>query len=461
MRKQQRMLGIDTVFSNYDESCLVQDSFLSHTSFFDYDAVIFNTQNIVRNYMTNSHKTRENKICLSQANSIKIREDYQRMRQQITDYLRSGKNVFILMGHNENCYIAQAETNYLGRNEEVYRKLDMYSFLPVHIVETYSYGRGMQFCCGSPYKEFFEAITECTGYSVHYTVQEEPTTPLAKIKGGEKIVSSVIECAEGKLVFLPQPDFSIPGYVQHYWKKYTKLFLDSLFELDARLRAPKEEVFMPAWVEKISILDEAKHIDTFNQIMNNITELEQKLQEEKEMIRHIQNYKSLITSSGVALEEITKQVLSELGFNLSDTEPGRDDIIAKYKDIDIVAEIKGIKNSAAEKQAAQLEKWASIFLEKNERVPKPILIVNGYCKTPLQERTDPVFPEQMIPYSTSRNHALLTTTKLLCLYIEIKTNPSVKEERIRELLETVGVYKRYDDISSYIKVMNETGETND
>lgn len=460
MRKQQRMLGIDTDFSNYDESCLVQDSFLSHTSFFDYDAVIFNTQNIVRNYMTNSHKTRENKVCLSQANSIKICEDYQRMQQQIIDYLRSGKNVFILMGHNENRCIIREETNCFGRNELGQYEFDMYSFLPVPVVETYSYGRDMQFCCGSPYKEFFEAITEFTGYSVHYTVQEEPTTPLAKIKGGEKIVSSVIECADGKLIFLPQPNLTTSNDVQRYWEKNTKLFLDSLFELDARLHTPKE-VVMPAWVEKISILDEAKHIDTFNQIMNNITELEQKVQEEKEMIRHIQNYKSLITSRGVALEEITKQVLSELGFKLSDTEPGRDDIIAKYKDIDIVAEIKGIKNSAAEKHAAQLEKWASTFLEKNERVPKPILIVNGYCETPLQERTDPVFPEQMIPYSTRRNHALLTTTKLLCLYIEIKTNPSVKEERIRELLETVGVYKRYDDISSYIKFVNETGETND
>lgn len=459
MGKQQRMLGIDTLFSNFDRSYFVQDSFLSHTSFFDYDAVIFNTQKIIKHYTTDNNGTFNNKTYLSLSNTIRINEDYQRMKQGIIDYLQSGKNIYLLMGHNEKCYITKMVKNYLGQTERLPYEFNMFSFLPITIIETHSYGKEMQLCCKSPYKEFFEAIANFSGYAVHYTTQENATT-LATIKDSENIVSSVIEFNGGKIICLPQPNFITRNTAQDYWKDYSISFLDSLFELNARLQAP-ETVVMPAWAENILILDEANHIAAKNQIINDIAESERKLNEEEEILHHIQNYKKLIFTQGTALEEIIKQVFSELGFVLFDTEPGKADIIAKYNDVDIVVEIKGLNKSASQQNDAQLEKWVAEFVIKNEHPPKAILIVNGYCETPLPERTEPVFPDQMIPLSTAWNHALLSTTQLLCLYIEIKNNPSVKEDRIKELLETVGVYQRYDDISQYIKCVNETGETND
>ncbi len=457
MGKQQRMLGIDTLFSNFDRSSFIQDSFLSHTSFFDYDAVILNTHNVIRHYTSDNNYTHENKICLSPKNTIRICEDYYRMEQQIIDYLQSGKNIFLLMGHNEKCYITKKERNYLGRTELVPYEFNIYSFLPITIEETYSYGTEIQVCCNSPYKEFFEEIAKFTGYTVYYSIQETETT-LAKIKDSEKIVSSIIEFNGGKIICLPQPNFTSHNIALNYWKDYTNPFLDSLFELNARLQ-PQEAEALPAWADNFLILDEANHLNAKKQIMNNLAELQRKLNEEEKLLGHIQKYKQLLTASGTTLEEITKQVLCELGFALCDTEPGRADIIAKYNECDIVAEIKGIKKSASEKQSAQLEKWASEFLIKNNRKSKPLLIVNGYCKTPLQDRTEPVFTTQMLPLSIARNHALVTTTQLLCLYIEIQTNPSVKEDRIKELLETVGVYERYKNIYDYIKLADETGES--
>ena len=134
-----------------------------------------------------------------------------------------------------------------------------------------------------------------------------------------------------------------------------------------------------------------------------------------------------------------------------ETEKGRSDIIAKYKDIDIVAEIKGVSKSAAEKHAAQLEKWVSQFIEENGKEPKALLIVNGFCEIPVQERHESVFPNQMLSYSTVRNHILISTTQLLCLYIDIKLNNSCLEEKIEELLSTVGVYKKYENINEFLK----------
>jgi hypothetical protein len=114
-------------------------------------------------------------------------------------------------------------------------------------------------------------------------------------------------------------------------------------------------------------------------------------------------------------------------------------------------EIKGVTKSAAEKNAAQLEKWVSTFIEKEERIPKPLLIVNAFCNIPLEQRTEDIFPNQMLSYSTSRNHCLISTTQLLCLFIEISQNPDCKDERINELLTTVGVYNRYSDYTQFIK----------
>ena len=162
------------------------------------------------------------------------------------------------------------------------------------------------------------------------------------------------------------------------------------------------------------------------------------------------------------MEEVVQETLQEIGFTLSEAEVGRSDIIASYNGTDIVAEIKGVSKSAAEKHAAQLEKWVAQFIEEKEHAPKPLLIVNGYSDTPLVERVEDVFPNQMLKYCAARGHALITTTQLLCLYIEIKKNPTCAEERITELLSCVGKYQRYLDYNNYIKlVQNEETENNE
>ena len=151
------------------------------------------------------------------------------------------------------------------------------------------------------------------------------------------------------------------------------------------------------------------------------------------------------------MEDIVKQVLDELGFLILETERGRSDIIAKYNEYDVVAEVKGLTKSAGERNAAQLEKWASIFYDKNDRKAKAMLIVNGYCDLPIDERTESVFPDQMISYSIAREHCLLSTTQLFCLFIDVSKNPECKEERINELLSTIGVYDRYKNPFDYIE----------
>lgn len=287
-------------------------------------------------------------------------------------------------------------------------------------------------------------------HASYFSVAENSTI-LGKIKGTDKVVAAVIPYGSGKIVLLPQIYEEEEYKTEDVWKENGKKYLDSLFELNRRLKITDEEMDLPGWAQNIYILDEKVKLKKQNTIENKIAKLEKELDKERIAVQEVQKYKLLLTSSGTTLEEIVKQVLDELGFTILEAEKGRSDIIAKYGEVAIVAEIKGVTKSAAEKHAAQLEKWVAQYIEENEVSPKGMLIVNGFCDMPLNERLEDVFPQQMLKYCVSRGHVLLTSTQLLCLYIEVCKNPICKEERITELLSCVGKYERYREIKDYLK----------
>ena len=217
--------------------------------------------------------------------------------------------------------------------------------------------------------------------------------------------------------------------------------------------ACEDSYSLPLWADGIKILDEEDQEKKLEQDLKKLENIKAEIEKRETLINKIRRKKILLTASGTMLEEVVKETLQEIGFSLHEAEIGRSDIIASYKGIGVVAEIKGVSKSAAEKHAAQLEKWVAQFMEEKEHSPKALLIVNGYCDTPLSERTEEVFPDQMLPYCKARGHALITTTQLLCLYIEIKTNPTCAKERIMELLSCVGKYSRYLDYKKYLRLI--------
>lgn len=350
-------------------------------------------------------------------------------------------------------YTGEKQYSGTGRNARqtnIVREFNAYSFLPIKLNVTEVVGERIDICCSSPYRDFFTNTRTCYYYASYFSVAENSTI-LGKIKGTDKVVAAVIPYGSGKIVLLPQIYEEEEYKTEDVWKENGKKYLDSLFELNRRLKITDEEMDLPGWAQNIYILDEKVKLKKQNTIENKIAKLEKELDKERIAVQEVQKYKLLLTSSGTTLEEIVKQVLDELGFTILEAEKGRSDIIAKYGEVAIVAEIKGVTKSAAEKHAAQLEKWVAQYIEENEVSPKGMLIVNGFCDMPLNERLEDVFPQQMLKYCVSRGHVLLTSTQLLCLYIEVCKNPICKEERITELLSCVGKYERYRETKDYLK----------
>lgn len=449
----RKILGLNTAFADLEYDGFHENQFSASISLLDYDAVVIDVGFLVENSYGTDSRTYENKALLSDYASHQIVEDFSIIREQIIELLKQGRNLFLLMGKNEDCYIYTGKKEFSGtgknaRQTNIIRAFDTYSFLPIAIEVTHVYGREISICCNSPYRDFLKQTADSSQYASYFSSREQSTV-LARIKGTDKVIAAVIPYEKGKIICLPQPFYEDEYTKPEYWEEYGKQYLDSLFELNEQLNISDEDFTLPEWAKGMCILGEKGEIAKQTEIEKAIEDLQAKFIDQKHYIEEIQKYKLLLTASGGLLEEITKKVLDELGFSILDTEKGRSDIIAKYGDIGIVAEIKGVSKSAAEKHAAQLEKWVSQYIEENEDSPKALLIVNGFCDIPVAERTEEVFPHQMLKYCEARGHTLITTTQLLCLYIESRRNPTCKDDRVNELLSCVGRYERYHDICEY------------
>ena len=459
MNYKKKIVGINTCFEEVNYQGFEEFEFGTNVSLLDYDAVVIYADNIAYAY-TNSGRAiehYENKLLLSNSASHQIVEDFKLLNKQLQEMLNVGKNIYVFMGKNESCFIYTGEKKYSGtgkntRTTNIVAPFDTYGFLPISIKPTHIVGENISCCCNQPYIDFFKQTKQALYYSSIFQIPD--SLPLARVSGTQNQVSATYKYGNGNIVFLP--DFYCEEKYEKdiEWKKKGEKILSALFELDAK-NSFDDELVLPKWTEKFSILDEDAIKDKLRDDRVKLQRLTTKIEKEEQNLLNVQRYKSILTASGDQLETIVKEVLCKLGFEMLEVEKGRSDIIARYFNIDIVAEIKGVTKSAAEKHAAQLEKWVAQFIEENERTPKALLIVNGFCDTPILERSEEVFPEQMMKYCCARGHILISTTQLLCLFIEVMQNPSCEKERINELLSSVGRYFKYDQIANYINFDND------
>ncbi len=456
MNNTQKILGINTFFGSIKYEGFVNDDFRSSTSFMDYDAVVIDTSYLAQEYGEDYPKTFQGKRMISKDESYKMTEEFAKIRAQIVEFLKQGKNVFVLMSTNENCFVHTGKTEYSGagknaRATNIVSEFDVFSFLPINMNPSMVSGEKFDIVCQPPFSTFFQATKDMLYYDAYFEAPKNVT--LLTLPNSEKAISAFYEHEKGKIIILPYPYDEGCFESEKEWKKSGKKYLSALFELNNALNSCADSYVLPLWSNDIKILNEEVEEGNLEKDIKKLHDIETKIEKRKDIIKKIKNKKMLLTASGTPLEEVVNETLQAIGFTMRQAEKGRSDIIASYNEVDVVAEIKGVSKSAAEKHAAQLEKWVSQYIEDNDHAPKPLLIVNGYCDTPLTKRTENVFPEQMIKYCEARGHALITTTQLLCLYIEINDNPDCATERIAEMLSCVGRYQRYQDFENYLKIL--------
>ena len=440
----------DNVLENFDEY-----EFRTNMSLFDYDAVILSTYCITSNYeheTTNSYNKTPRKyqgiIVLNEDDSFNIVREFQCMKKQLQDMLEIGKNIFVILEKNEKRYIYNGEKEVSGSGKNATRtsyiqEMDENGFLPVDVKLESLLGEVTQVVAKEEYKDFYDSVREL--YLYQQIIKEPRGEVDVVIPGTSNAVAMHMKYGKGSIVFIPRP-YEEEEYVDEKDAREKPLyFLKQILTLDEKLSSRSQNSELPKWAKKIILFDEKKYIEKNEAIDKKIEKLMEEKNKNSKVLNEISEYKYLITETGSSLENIVRKVLIELGFKLEEVEANRTDIIGKYKEISVVFEIKGLTKSAGERNAAQLEKWISEYYVKTGINPKGVLLVNAFRNKPLAERTELVFPEQMLKFSTSREHCLISSTQFLCLLIECKTNKKNKDKIIREFLETIGVYDKYDE----------------
>jgi hypothetical protein len=429
--------------------------FRSPVSFFDFDMVILSPSGIFAEYEIDIlNPTYLGCKVLRESESQKIVNDISRRRSEISELVKLGRAVVLILPTPEKCYYATGQTTYSGSGKskvatKMVNELNLFSIIPLKDFATVeAEGKSIEFRGAEPFKTYWDKMKDYHYYAGYFSL------PLGKpflfIKGTTKAVATWIPTDKG--VFLVIPSFYGPeSYkTQKDYIGFCSLFIDAITNLISELNKSTGDYSLPAWATFYFLPGEKEQREELKSQESQLQTLVSQISHSKDRLAMTEKYKLLLGGSGRALEVQVAAVLREIGFLVEPGAEGRDDLILKYGEKVAVVEVKGVSKSASEKHAAQLEKWVAEYMALNEVKPKGILIVNAYCSTSLHERNDPAFPNQMILYSRNREHCLVTTTQLLGLYLSILSKPENREQLINELLSTSGVYQKFLDYKEFL-----------
>ena len=293
-------------------------------------------------------------------------------------------------------------------------------------------------------KPYWDCVKDFSAYTARWR-GEVLGKPFLTVEGvANAIVGSHLKYKAGNIFFMPGIQFreNMPNDAEHVVQAIT-LLVQSL-KPNALDRHLSKWTLDYGWghLNQLSkeLSDRIKELKTLTQVVEDCTQA--RATED--------GLKLLLAGTGDALAAKVIEVMREIGFKAKEGPTGRDDIILEWDEKFAVVEVKGKAKSAAESDAAQLEKWVATHQIDRGVSAKGILIINAFCDTPLKERTGAPFPHQMLKYSQQRGHCLITTVQLLGILLEIRLDPSKRAELLESLFSAVGVYPRFSDYQAFM-----------
>jgi hypothetical protein len=455
-------LGYDPVYGG-DET--TRSDFSSDTSVFDYDVVIWDPRDGLSHYMRYGVSTFRSLPSLSGSGSVQIQADVVRRNNEFVDFINLGRVLVAIARPPQECYVdtGQREHSGTGRSRVTTRimdKLDLLSALPITEPKfSPAAGSRINFEGDGPLVRLLHKYKNYLGYEA--VISDPPGSVLARVAGTDRVVGFAQRSeVGGHLIVLPAVNFRAEGDEDGETDpEDSESWLPAAHDFQVDLLAAIEQLSgtktfsRPAWVELYATADQQRlrtEIVKQQKRVENARAKLTRLQQEREVA---EGRDQLFLGTGRALELEVRSVLELLGGIVTEPEPGRDDWKASFPEGDAVVEVKGVSKSAAEKHAAQLEKWVAGALEETGKSPKGILIVNTWREIPLSERPDEDFPQQMLPYCQGRGHCLVTGLQLFVMRALVEKDANQAEYWRRKLLETVGPVAGCDDWRS---IMQET-----
>lgn len=458
-----RILSLD-YDPTYGEDA-VRTSFNSDESVFDFDVVIWDPLYSIRNY--HSYSTYRSLPSLTEDSSVRLLSDIKRRKAEFADFIDSGRDFIVIARSPQRAYFDTGKREYsgTGRNRTATRiveEVTIQSALPIPSLSfTQAGGTRADLVGDGPLQRLLRKYKEHIRYSA--TVGGDIGVEIARVSGTTKTLACLVSRPSGgHVLVLPSMSFAAvdgtdPGADEDEdedgdegWTDDAPEFFETL--LDAlRDMSGERSVSRPSWSRSFATGRQRTLRAEATSALTAVEEARAALTTAQQAVDRAEIADQLYLGTGRTLELQVKEVLELLGGVVTEPEAGRDDWRVEFPEGAAVVEVKGVSKSAAEKHAAQLEKWIANHYEETGVQPKGLLIVNTWRDTPLDERTESDFPDQMLKYSTSREHCLITGLQLFLIREELALGLSTAEGWRRRILTTNGVLEGASDWSALIE----------
>lgn len=437
-------------------------TFESTTSLYDYDLVFWDPAGTLQVLGDLSGNYRGLKS-LSDGQSASLLHSMTRRQKEFVELLKLGRTLVVIAHGPVELYVdtGSRETSGTGRNQKVTRnieQIDLQMALPPPQRFKAALGGGVEIELADTVGHNLWDVTR-SSWLYRCVIDEHPGNPLMRVSGTSKVVSFYDFPANGGLyIALPDPyvdDFDPEDLGEEEGdggdhsdddRERVDTIGDHIVRWIESL-SPDPLLKAPSWNADRLLPTEVGRSTEMQLAESRLSAALKDIEELKQAQTKDERWKVLLWSDGDTLRRQAAAAFEELGFEVDGNDRGRSDLRLRLNDRDFVVEVKGATKSAAERHAAQLEKWVSEELAENVRA-KGILVVNGWrLKDPFLR--GPVFPNQMLPYSKARGHCLLTSIQLFAMVQEIHAGADPMQ-LARELLNTVGPMSGHDDVRAFL-----------
>jgi len=439
-----RLLSLD--FDPVYGEDTIRAKFSDQNSVFDYDIVIWDPSSSLSNYSLDALYSMHGSRTLTEGSSVQIKADIKRRHDEYVEFLKLGRTLIVIASPPQQMRLYASET------------IDLLTALPSSKSRFISAsGKRIDFIGGGPIVDVLKKYRSRLQYSA--VIIEPPGVSYARIQGTDRIVGSIQRFdSDGHLILIPSIDLRAPydEEADNNEPDDDELWLPEAEQFQADLLAAVEQlggsssISRPSWADGYTTNEQAR-------LRTDVVRQQKRIEKARIDLTHAQQKKEsaelrnqLFLGTGRTLELEVRKVLELLGGEVTEPPPGRDDWKVSFPEGRIVCEVKGVSRSAAERHAAQLEKWVSSDYDETGKLPKGLLVVNTWRDVPLVGRVEADFPDQMIPYSKSRGHCLISGLQLFVILAEIEANPGRAAHWRNLILATCGVISGCNDWRSVL-----------
>ena len=424
------------------DSGWAETEFLASVSTHDFDLVVWDPNWLGIPKGNDVARMADGTVLLDYQRSLPFTTALNRRWKEFESLVANGGDIVVFAAPEVRFVITESDGS---RN-----RISGWDFLPVEVRNLApASGKKIEIVGTDPIAEFLrENRAQVTFQATFDAYEHEGWTVLAKTSNTGEIVAAVYTPAEGggRLIVLPWMKHEFGSNVtrsgQRVFDPRTPDFVGFWKPLLDAISAPEiPETDAPDWIDDYTTASERDAFSIVEAETRVIAEATDRLGTAAGNLKAARLPKRLLYATGPELESACLDALVALGGTPLEVEPNRADLLIDFGTWTAVVEVKGVTGSASEANAAQLEKWAS---EHVATVPnlKSILLVNAFREVDPGKRKA-VFPNQMIPYSTKRDHLLMTTSQLLVIVAGVADGSREVRLVLEELRTTIGVLSGY------------------